>query len=232
MCLVGWELKLRKEEKVKHLVVSDLHGISFESIYEEKTSLNKDIDKIVLLGDYFDSTNMEITGEVQLERFERLLKLKEIDSRIELLLGNHDAVYLYNTEEEIKSFGRGILSNYKEIGKILDSNIDKINICYEGRKFLYSHSGITNTFMIQSGCKTIQEINDRLHKRDYKILEYEDGLKYISLNTDYKHFEHVVKDRYRNLQVIGHFANKGLVIHNGIIGIESVNHANAVVIID
>lgn len=216
---------------MRNLIISDLHGKSFKTIYEEKLTINKNIDNIILLGDYFDSENIEITGEIQLKRFLEILELQRKDNRIKILLGNHDAFYLALDEVD-KTIFKHILPNYRDIQIVLNTSIQNIDIAFESDKWLFSHQGITKSFMQDTKCNSIQALNEELHNKNYEILYYKMGLIWICHNGGRENFNILKQDKYQDFQVVGHYKDRGLSIYGSIICLEDVNHGNGVIIED
>ena len=216
---------------MRNLVISDLHGKSFKTIYEEKLTINENIDNIILLGDYFDSENIEITGEVQLKRFLEILELQRKDNRIKILLGNHDAVYS-TLDETDKVIFKHILPNYRDIQIVLNTSIQNIDIAFESNKWLFSHQGITKSFMQDTNCNSIKNLNNKFHDKDFSIFYEKMGLLWVCYNGGRENFNILKQDKYQDFQVVGHYKDRGLSIYGSIICLEDVNHGNGVIIED
>lgn len=136
----------------KIIAIGDTHGHNeWQHIVEKE----KDADKIVFLGDYFDSFN--IPHHEQMENFLKIVAYKnENPDKVVLLLGNHDFQYLTQTERY-----SGFQEKYADdIGICLYTLVKNgaIKICHKEGKYLFTHAGVTKTW-----CKK--------HKIDLKDIE-------------------------------------------------------------
>ena len=128
----------------KRLILGDPHGRwnPIEQIY------NKELpDEVIILGDYFDS--FDIDSYAQVECYENILNLREKHLRkynegFYMLIGNHDMHYID------ESFGRCSGWNYltsSRAGYLLCRDLDKeiLQICFidEVNKTIYSHAGVS-----------------------------------------------------------------------------------------
>ena len=75
---------------MKVAAIGDIHGTTkFQDCYEQINNSDKDIDKIIVLGDWFDPYD-DIPFEAMLERYHYFIECCEKDNRIVSILGNHD----------------------------------------------------------------------------------------------------------------------------------------------
>lgn len=145
----------------KRLVLGDPHGRwnPIEQIY------NKELpNEVIILGDYFDS--FDIDSYAQVECYENILNLREKHLRkynegFYMLIGNHDMHYMD------ESFGRCSGWNYLTsswAGYLLWRDRDKeiLQIVYidEINKTIYSHAGVTmNWFQKWINSHNLTDIN-------------------------------------------------------------------------
>ena len=227
----------------KYLVISDLHGKEFKEIYDIKIDFFcNDFDKIILLGDYFDTYDYEIMkSKIQLKRFEEIFEIKARDSRIEVLLGNHETMYLWKTEEERVrlNYVNKCVDFEKEIKESIERHIrnKEINIAFETKKYIFSHQGINNMFMIGAGCKSIEEVNYKLHNREYEIFDVREGLRWWwnegRLIKGYEQIDWLVDDMWgKKKQIVGHYQRNGVRIYDNLIAIENAEHGNSVIVME
>ena len=71
---------------MKTIVVGDTHGRSHWKTISEQNNF----DKIVFIGDYFDSRDKSITSDIEIKNFKEILHFKENNfNEVTLLYGNH-----------------------------------------------------------------------------------------------------------------------------------------------
>jgi len=132
-----------KLKKMKIIGLGDTHG---RDNWVKIVSKELDSDKIVFIGDYFDSRDNYTTSQ-QIDNFLAILdfKRKNIDKVI-LLIGNHDFHYLSGIKEQYSGFQFG---GSVDINKVLEDAIKEglMQMCYVNDNFVFSHAGITNTWM-------------------------------------------------------------------------------------
>lgn len=126
---------------MKTLVIGDIHG---KDVW--KGIVNLPHDKIVFVGDYFDS--FDIPFQKQYQNFLAILEFKKANpDKVVLLVGNHDYHYLgYSPEDRY--------SGYQEvyagpIGELLRDAVSKgqLQMCtVEEGGVLISHAGVTKTW--------------------------------------------------------------------------------------
>lgn len=122
-------------------VFGDLHG---NSVWQDILSNNNTWDKIVFLGDYFDS--FTITREEQLKNFKALIRLKQsFPDDVILLIGNHDYHYFPFIYEKGTSGYSGIFKSI--VSPILQENLGKFVMCYKHNNYLFTHAGISPEFI-------------------------------------------------------------------------------------
>jgi hypothetical protein len=125
----------------KWIAIGDSHGRrTWKSIVEKHID---EVDRIIFVGDYFDSFNIPMLDQIR--NFSEILKLKrENPDKIVLLLGNHDYHYLSIGETYSgfnSTYAMGIEHDY------LKPNLDLFKICHREGEFLFSHAGFTRTWV-------------------------------------------------------------------------------------
>lgn len=128
---------------MKTIVLGDIHGGR-----KWKEVVNKENpDRVIFLGDYFDNYE-ETTAEDQMNNFMDIIELKKTSGKeVIILIGNHDYHYLepdfpYTGFQE----GAGVA-----IGWLLKDNLHHMQICYFMDNVLFTHAGVTNEFLRQTG---------------------------------------------------------------------------------
>lgn len=132
----------------KRLVLGDFHSRIevFKTIYETENP-----DDVIILGDYVDP-HEPISDSQQKAALEELLRIKSEHTKGEfiLLFGNHDFHYYYDNPwiERYSGYSyaraKWATSLYKEL---LNKGILQTIYIDETNKTIYSHAGITNTWL-------------------------------------------------------------------------------------
>lgn len=118
--------------------IGDTHGLNIIPLITKL--LTTENEKVVLIGDYFDSFMFSI--EQQITVFKDLIKLKKLfPNDLTILLGNHDVHYFDNTVK-CSGFNKKIKFQIQEI---IINNFNLFNVTYKipNKNVLVSHSGIT-----------------------------------------------------------------------------------------
>lgn len=128
---------------MKTLVLGDTHGRSTWklAIHQEKP------DRVIFIGDYFDS--FEISGIEQIDNFKQIIKYKEDNPQVEvvLLIGNHDHHYFPEVGYTGTSgYQSGIAPS---ITQVIDENRHHLKMAYEFGEYLFTHAGVSPVFMDQ-----------------------------------------------------------------------------------
>lgn len=120
------------------LAIGDVHGRS----HWKEIIANESFDKVIFVGDYFDSFN--IGGESQIENFKDIIALKTaLHNDCILLIGNHDVHYMNFWQERYSGFQKGYQYT---ISDVLHKNLDKLQMCYTQDNLCFTHAGITKTW--------------------------------------------------------------------------------------
>lgn len=132
---------------MKISVIGDVHGSQSWKKIVDKELFNS--DKIVFVGDYFDSFNH--TVKQQIKNFREIVALKNTHpENVVLLLGNHDFHYTRHCTDIYSGFSHVMrLSIIDELQRFVDDDV--VQICFAhsmyNKNFLISHAGITNTWL-------------------------------------------------------------------------------------
>ena len=129
------------------IVIPDIHGRNFW-----KEALTEKNDKLIFLGDYVDPYPEEnISGTTVIDNFQEILDLKKSDpTRVILLLGNHDLMYMDGGD---KVLIRHDYKNEDTLKKMFSSNRDLFQIVYtadlggSGNTHVFSHAGILPSWL-------------------------------------------------------------------------------------
>lgn len=143
------------------LVIGDIHG---RPIW--KRLVRGRWDRIVFLGDYFDS-HESFSPPEQLYNFREIVALKDAEpDRVVLLVGNHDYHYIMTGE-----YYSGFQQRYADqIGQMILGYQDALQACTMDQGWLLSHAGVTTSWMrhvhLNDG-DTVEVVNEAwLRRRD------------------------------------------------------------------
>ena len=208
---------------MKILVIPDVHGCN---AWENNVKNNIDnVDKVVFLGDYFDSFNKEEKGLAALDNFNNIIELKKNNKdKVDILLGNHD-VENYLAGTRCSGYQESMYFQYNEV---LLKNLDlfDIGVTYDG--WTFSHAGYSSSWVawvieclkfnypnLLDICYENGELspvsfsNKLLHNTDYRLLVY----SYLDISGygDNKFQtplwirpEALIKNMFYEKQVVGH----------------------------
>lgn len=141
---------------MKTLVFGDIHGRTcWKDILEREKP-----DRVIFLGDYVSTHDM-ITEEQQIENLDEILRLKEnalpdTDPEVILLRGNHDIQHLTHDNRMSGYFPKVGDWMYKNKERFMNAT----QWVFEDENgVIYSHAGISETWMDHNDFETLDEIN-------------------------------------------------------------------------
>ena len=190
---------------MKILTFGDRHGRN-----DWKKIVSPEYDKIVFLGDYWDS--FDIPFEQQRENFIDLLEYKRANfDRVVLLTGNHDFHYVRGIRESYSGYQT---IHRLEIQELLDTALgeDMMTACFLHNNILFSHAGVTKTWCKNNDVDVNnieQSIND-LFKYIPRVFEFTSGKNYSVYGDDVEQGPFWVRPRSLKddsvdfIQVVGH----------------------------
>jgi predicted phosphodiesterase len=130
---------------MKIIALGDTHGRDYwKQIVNTQT-----FDKIVFIGDYFDS--FDIDGQVQINNFLDIIEFKKANpEKVVLLVGNHDFHYM-PIATSIGEYYSGFQSSLShQISYLLQEHKSYLQMAYKYNNFLFTHAGVTNTWLKQT----------------------------------------------------------------------------------
>lgn len=157
-------------EKMKTITIGDIHGrIKWKDI----VSKENDADKIIFIGDYFDSHDKESSGDVQIKNFKEILDFKKDNpQKVILLTGNHDFHYIRGVGETYS----GHQASYAlEIGELVEGSIKDglLQMCYLQDGYFFSHAGLTKTWCKEFLGNDNPQVNEVLVQTINDFLTYQ-----------------------------------------------------------
>lgn len=156
---------------MKILIIGDIHESDF---WAEHVQKNKDrVEKIVFMGDYFDSFK-KVSAQVAFENFKKILALRESlgTEKVIMLIGNHDFHYTKFCMGRYSGFST---TTFVLVGSSLDELLDNgtLVLSYESDGYLFSHAGISETWFKEmiGNDMSVSDINP-LFKQSPRIVEF------------------------------------------------------------
>lgn len=137
--------------KNKIIAIGDIHG---KDIWKKIVEQNKDADKIIFIGDYFDS--FYISFEEQFKNFLEIIQFKRNNmDKVVLLFGNHDFHYCAVGE----TYSGYQDEHSDEIINIIMDSLHLMDMAYVDGEYLFTHAGVTETWCEVNGidCNNIEE---------------------------------------------------------------------------
>ena len=125
--------------------VGDTHGRkSWKSIVDKNKENN-----IIFLGDYVDPYRSEKIGELAaIRNLEAIIEFKKSNDKVTLLIGNHDAQYLFYPNFRTSALSRS--KYFDEIIKLFQDNKNLFQYAVQKNKYLITHAGVSNGWFNQN----------------------------------------------------------------------------------
>ena len=123
---------------MKTVLIGDIHG---HDTWKQVIAQEQDADRIIFVGDYFDSFG--VPGLIQMQNFQDIIAFKEsIDKEVVMMIGNHD--YHYFPE-----IGENGCSGYQRqmapsISHLVNENRQHLQMAYQFDDFLVTHAGVSS----------------------------------------------------------------------------------------
>jgi len=124
---------------MKYVCIGDIHGRN-----SWRTIVNRNPDShFVFLADYLDPYKREKITEIEaIENFEDIIDFKKSNpSNVTLLIGNHDAQYIFYPNFRTNGISSLFLL---EINDIFTLNRNLFDFAYQRNDYLFIHAGISN----------------------------------------------------------------------------------------
>lgn len=132
---------------MKIVAIGDTHGRDLWKKVVEKEL--KSSDKMVFIGDYFDSFDMPI--HQQIINFHEILELKENNpDKVELLFGNHDYHYMSGINEEYSGYRHAMrIHMHMRLPELVSKRI--LKMAYSHNDVLFTHAGVSSVWAERNG---------------------------------------------------------------------------------
>lgn len=209
---------------MKIIALGDTHGRKAW----EKIVADNDFDKVVFLGDYFD-THEGVPADMQIIVFQELISFKRQNlEKVVLLLGNHDYHYIDPTWEKYTGFQPAYA---EEIGNLLIDALEEklIQITYTWKQYVFIHAGLTKTWCMDNrvDLKDLERSLNGLFISDPEAFMFTCGIFGDPSGDDtmqspiWVRPRSLLKDRLdKFIQVVGHTPQDNVRVTDGIVFID------------
>jgi hypothetical protein len=212
---------------MKIIALGDTHGrIHWKNIVAKET----DADKIVFIGDYFD-THYDVSVDQQIQNFIDILNFKKENvDKVILLIGNHDFHYLKGAQETYSGYQK-----FKaiDINEVLEPavSIGLLQMCYVYEDFVFTHAGLTKTWC-ENNDINLSELEDSVNRRFMSNIEsfrFTYGDNFSNSGNDvtqppiWVRIPSLLKNKLDGYRfVVGHTTIEELTITDSLIGIDTI----------
>ena len=129
---------------MKTVILGDTHGRP----YWKSIVANEAPDRVIFIGDYFDSYD-DYTAAEQMYNFQEIIDWKKSGQcGVAILIGNHDYHYMRGITEHYSGYQSGARA---AIEQLLEDNKEHLQMCYQMGIFIFSHAGISVDWLNNNG---------------------------------------------------------------------------------
>ena len=134
---------------MKVATIGDIHGTTkFLECYKNIQETNSDVDKIIVLGDWFDPYQ-NIDLDTMIERYNEFVDIWKSDDRIISVIGNHDiAGYIIINDLTSRTI-RGKMG--QRISDVIEPNLSESYLTYKVGDYIFSHAGVSQDWLDEIG---------------------------------------------------------------------------------
>jgi len=147
---------------MKIAIIPDIHGSTY---WRKAVNRIDKFDKIIFLGDYFDSWDNEWPEQIN-NVIDIITIKKQCPDKVDLCWGNHDTSYYLDEKCSGYQFEHEL-----DIKTLFNENAEFFNVLYIYDKWIFSHAGVSEKWMSCADIKTPEEIN-QLFKKKQKFFNW------------------------------------------------------------
>ena len=146
---------------MKVAVIGDIHGTTkFLDCYIKIQENDPDVDKIIVLGDWFDPY-IDVDFDIMIERYNEFVDICKSDDRIISILGNHDiAGYIVYNDCTNRTVRFGKMK--QRITDVIEPNLSESYLTYKIGDYMFSHAGVSQDWLNDIGqydsCNYVDDI--------------------------------------------------------------------------
>ncbi len=220
---------------MKIVAIGDIHGRDF---WKTILAKNLDADKIIFIGDYFD-TWQDVSTQEQIDNFQSILEVKKFSpEKVIVLMGNHDYHYIMDGEEYSGFQDDGAEAIGTVVGMALSEGL--MDKAYANGDFLFTHAGVTKSWSESVGisgveAKRIDMLINELPLESFKFYRgdssgYGENILQSPIWVRPQSLQKDLVQGYK--QVVGHTTEKSLEVEANPILIDTLGAAQYLVIED
>jgi hypothetical protein len=147
------------------IAIGDLHG---EAYWKEMLAISA--DDYYITGDYWDSFHIPFAR--QKENFISLISEAKNNPKLHLCIGNHDLHYLIFEHERYSGFQA---VHAFDIQEMMKEGVKYMKAAFQTDDgYVISHAGFTKSFMRETGCQSIDDVQRR----------FEGNLRFLGFNEN------------------------------------------------
>ena len=146
---------------MKVAVIGDIHGTTkFLECYKNIQETDSDVEKIIVLGDWFDPY-VDIDFDTMIDRYNEFVKIWKSDDRIISILGNHDLDgYILPNESTNRTLRFDKMR--KRLREVIEPNLSESYLTYKIGDYMFSHAGVSQDWLNDIGkiqyCNYVDDI--------------------------------------------------------------------------
>ena len=134
---------------MKVAVIGDIHGTTkFLDCYTKIQQNDPDVDKIIVLGDWFDPY-FNIDLDIMIERYNEFVDIWKLDDRIISVLGNHDIAGYIIINDSTSRTRVGKMG--QRIADAIKPNLSESYLTYKVGDYIFSHAGVSQGWLDEIG---------------------------------------------------------------------------------
>jgi hypothetical protein len=135
---------------MKVAVIGDIHGTTkFLECYKNIQETDSDVEKIIVLGDWFDPY-VDIDFDTMIDRYNEFVKIWKSDDRIISILGNHDLDgYILPNESTNRTLRFDKMR--KRLREVIEPNLSESYLTYKIGDYMFSHAGVSQDWLNDIG---------------------------------------------------------------------------------
>ena len=221
---------------MKIVCLGDTHGRThWKNIVAKET----DADKIVFIGDYFD-THYDVSVDQQIQNFIDILNFKKENvDKVILLIGNHDFHYLKGAQETYPGYQK---FRAVDINEVLEPAVSTglLQMCYVYENYVFTHAGLTKTWCSDNDIN-LSELEDSVNIRFMSNIEsfrFTYGDNFSNSGDDvtqppiWVRIPSLLADRLEGYRfVVGHTTLQELTITDHLIGVDTIGTSEEYLVI-